>query len=888
MEETLRSLLSSRENRGNRPALFGIGRKPLTHAELNQQIERNTHKLNEFGIGRGDRVAIVLPNGADAAICCLSVATCATAAPLNPGSTAAQFRKLLTALHAKALVIEDGSGSESAAIAAEMGICVIRLISERSHSSGVFELRGERKSESRTGFPEPDDVAFVMQTSGSTGEPKLAPLTHRNFCAGARNNVAQFALTSSDRCLGLTPMFYTQGILVSVFSSLIAGGSVVCTPGYDPVAFFEWLNEFHPTWYSAPTAIQRSILSRAPLHPEVIARSRLRLIRCVSAPAGPKLLSEIENLFRAPVLDSYGLTETSSTIAGESLPPAKRKPGSVGRAIGCEIAVVDNSGQMLPADQVGEIVVRGPNVITAYEANPKVNAESFLNGWLRTGDLGRIDPDGYVFLSGRIKELINRGGEKISPQEIDYALNTHPAVAEAVAFAIPDRQLGEEIGAAVVLRSGWKGTPQLETELQELAASRLANRRMPRRVIFVDELPKTATGKTLRMGLAEKLGLIDKAVADEPAEVGLLEGGNTGEDLPRGIIEMLLLHIWESTLGRSPLRTTDDFFELGGDSLLAAQMLFKVADTFDEQLTLADLFQAPNIEKMAMRLAEGGDGGHDFGASRVITVKDSGFLPPLMIPGLHPLFHHLIRRLPDGLPVFGISFPDPSSLSTPFRLEDIAASQVASLRRFRPEGPYALAGWCADGILAFEMAQQLRVQGQEVSFVALIDAFNPVHRRSESQWGARLDRLRYHSSKLLRMDVSAAPYLRERLSTIRRKIGQKAWRLLYRAHLLTDRRIGDRLRMPDQILTASANRYCPARYDGRVLLFRAANRPKGSYADAASGWYSIAKKLDVVDVPGNHRDMFIPPNVEVMAAAFHQVIGSASRPETTFSMAAPR
>ncbi len=887
MVETLRSLLN-REDRRNWPALFGIGRKRLTHAELNQQIERNINTLNELGVGRGDRVAIVLPNGADAAVCCLSVAACATAAPLNPGSTPAQFRKLLPALRAKALILEDGSGSDSAAIATEMGISVIRLISERSQPCGIFELIGERKSGKTTGFPEPDDIAFLMHTSGSTAESKLAPLTHRNICAGAGNNVAQFGLTGSDRCLCLTPMFFTQGILVSVFSSLIVGGSVVCTPGYDPVGFFEWLDDFHPTWYSAPTAIQRSILSRAPLYPEMIARSRLRVIRCSSAAASPNLLTELENLFRAPVLDSYGLTETSSTIVGESLPPAKRKTGSVGRAIGCEIAAVDGSGQFVAAGQVGEIVVRGPSVVSAYEASAKVNQKSFIDGWLRTGDLGLIDPDGYLFLSGRIKELINRGGEKISPQEIDEALNAHPAVAEAVAFAIPDERLGEEIGAAVVLRSGWTGTPKLGAELQEFAASQLANARMPRRVVFVDELPKTSTGKLLRVGLAEKLGLIEKA--PEPVEAQRFDASRSsaGEDLPHGIIEMLLLHIWESTLGRRPLRTSDDFFELGGDSLLAAQLLFKIAGTFDKKLTLADLFQAPTIEKMAARLAEGGDGGHDFGASRVITVKESGFLPPLMIPGLHPLFHHLIRRLPDGLPVFGISFPDPSSLSAPFRLEDIAASQVASLRRFRPEGPYALAGWCADGILAFEMAQQLRAHGQAVSFVALIDAFNPVHRGSESQWGARLDRLRYHSSKLARMDVSAAPYLRERLSTIRRKIGQKAWRLLYRVHLLTDRRMGDRLRMPDQILTAAASRYCPTQYDGRVLLFRAGNRPNGRHADAAAGWYSIVKKLHVVDVPGNHRDMFIPPNVDVMAAAFHWMIGSASRPETTFSMAAPQ
>jgi acyl-CoA synthetase (AMP-forming)/AMP-acid ligase II len=249
-------------------------------------------------------------------------------------------------------------------------------------------------------------------------------------------------------------MFYTEGILVSVFSPLMMAGSTVCTPGYNPLNFFAWLDLFRPSWYAAPTTIQRSILGRAPLHSDIVAHSRLRVIRCSSAPADSELISQIENLFRAPMLDSYGMTETSSTIAGEPLARGKRKPGSVGIAVGCEVAAVDEQNVFLPVSEIGEIIVRGPSVIHAYEGEGRTNQRSFLNGWLRTGDLGKIDRDGYLFLTGRIKELINRGGEKISPVEIDEAFNAHPAVAEAMAFALPDKSLGEEIAVAVVLRDG--------------------------------------------------------------------------------------------------------------------------------------------------------------------------------------------------------------------------------------------------------------------------------------------------------------------------------------------------------------------------------------------------------------------------------------------------
>jgi acyl-CoA synthetase (AMP-forming)/AMP-acid ligase II/thioesterase domain-containing protein/aryl carrier-like protein len=872
--QTIYSHLRAAAQNSSVTALLGIGRKPMTYHDLLQQAERTIEYLNSVGIGRGDKVAVVLRNGPDAAACCLSVALGAVSALLNPGYTAAEFESYLGDLNPTAVLVEEDSKSGCIAVAQAGGIPVLRLVADPHGPAGSFCLEGgTNKQAAQPGFAEPDDVALMVQTSGSTSRPKMAPLSHRNVCAGAMNNVAQLGLTPQDRCLCITNMFFTQAILVSVFSSLAAGGSVVCTPGYDPARFFEWLDEFHPTWYSAPTTLQRSILAHAARHPDSVAQARLRVIRCSSSPAGPDFVAKMEALFRAPMLDSYGLTETSSTIVGERLPPAPRKRGSVGVAVGCEIAIMDERGAVLAPNEMGEVVVRGPSVLSAYDCAPEINQALFRDGWLRTGDLGLLDSDGFLFLTGRSKEIINRGGAKISPMEIDEVLNAHPAVAEAAAFAVPHEVLGEEVGAAIVLRDGLVGPGHLESELRDFCAARLSAFKVPRRIVFVEDMPRSATGKTLRIGMAERLGLAATAPKpvikqDSPAaDLDAPVGGQNGSS-PRGIVEMVLLHIWEEALGQSPIGIHDDFFDLGGDSLLGARLLARVEKTFGKSLGLASLFEAPTVERMALLLSESPSKGYDFGASKIIPIRSSGSRPPLFILGSQPLFRPLILKLPEDLPVFDLSFPDAASLPTPFRLEDIAALQVEALRRFQPEGPFALMGWCAHGVLAYEMARRLRKQGQEVSLVALIDAFNPARFSYESRWSWRRDRLRFHFANFRSLDARAAiGYSRERLRTLGILTRQLLWRMLYRLHLRTERRVGAPPRSTEQILTLSVSQYAPAPCEGQVMVVRAEARPAGTHADAAHGWRGLAGDLQVVDVPGNHRDIFVAPNVEVMASA---------------------
>jgi acyl-CoA synthetase (AMP-forming)/AMP-acid ligase II len=311
-------------------------------------------------------------------------------------------------------------------------------------------------------------------------------------------------LTAADRALNVMPLFHIHGLIAGVMAPLSVGGEVSCTPGFNALKFFGWMAETHPTWYTAVPTMHQAILMRARNASEIIAANPLRFIRSSSASLPPQVLHELEAVFGAPVIEAYGMTEAAHQMASNPLPPGIRKPGSVGLAAGPEVCILDEDGQPAASGVTGEIAIRGPNVTSGYEGNPKANAEAFTNGWFRTGDQGIIDEAGYIALTGRLKEIINRGGEKISPREVDDVLMDHPAVLQCVTFAVPHDKLGEEVAVVVVLRDGTEATA---AELREFATKRLADFKVPKKVVFRSEIPKGATGKLQRIGLAEKLGL---------------------------------------------------------------------------------------------------------------------------------------------------------------------------------------------------------------------------------------------------------------------------------------------------------------------------------------------------------------------------------------------
>jgi acyl-CoA synthetase (AMP-forming)/AMP-acid ligase II len=487
------------------PAIRAPDRPPLTYDALRRLADDTVARLNDLGIGRNDRVAIVLPNGPEMAAAFVTIAAGATTAPLNPAYRADEFEFYLSDLRAKALVV-GAEGSEAAeGVAAKLGVPVLRLESDPGSPAGQFRLSGSAVGKAtQPGPAEPGDTALVLHTSGTTSRPKIVPLAGANIAASARNIRETLALTTIDACLNIMPLFHIHGLIAAVMSSLSAGASVIATPGFNALKFFQWMDQERPTWYTAVPTMHQAILARAPRNPESVADAKLRFIRSSSSSLPPQVMAELEKIFRCPVIESYGMTEATHQMSSNPLPPLARKPGSVGIPAGPEMAIMAADGSLLPAGGIGEIVIRGPSVTAGYEANPKANAEAFEHGWFHTGDQGTMDGDGYIQITGRLKEIINRGGEKISPREVDEVLMDHPAVQQVVTFAMPHEKLGEDVAAAIVFREGKSAS---ERELRDFCATRLADFKVPRKLVFLDEIPKGATGKLQRIGLAAKLGL---------------------------------------------------------------------------------------------------------------------------------------------------------------------------------------------------------------------------------------------------------------------------------------------------------------------------------------------------------------------------------------------
>lgn len=494
---------------GEAPAIGAPERSDLSYDGLREQVRRTGADLAALGIEPGERVAIVLPNGPEMATCFVSVAAHTCAAPLNPAYREDEFDFYISDLKARVLIVAAGMDTPARAVASRHGCRVVELVSDPTAPAGTFSLDiGAQRSPAGL-VPAPAEAqALVLHTSGTTSRPKIVPLSGANLTASAGNIGRTLALTPADRCLNIMPLFHIHGLIAAVLSSLRAGASVHCTPGFDALKIFRWFDEVKPTWYTAVPTMHQAILSRAGRNREILEKMHLRFIRSSSSSLPPQVMAELEKTFGCPVLEAYGMTEASHQMASNPLPPAQRFAGSVGMAAGPEIVIMDATGRKLPSGVEGEIVIRGSNVTLGYENNPKANAEGYFQAsdgnWFRTGDQGTLDDGGYLRITGRIKEIINRGGEKIAPREVDEILMDHPAVAQAVTFAIPHPKLGEEVGAAVVLREGAAATDQ---DLRTYVATRLADFKVPRRVLILDEIPKGATGKLQRIGLAEKLGL---------------------------------------------------------------------------------------------------------------------------------------------------------------------------------------------------------------------------------------------------------------------------------------------------------------------------------------------------------------------------------------------
>lgn len=473
------------------------GGPAITYGALRNQVESLASSLSTLGLGRGDRVAMALPNGIEVITAFLGItAAAATAAPLNPAYTTEEFRFYLEDIEAKALIVPP-DGGEHARTAAPPGALIIEVVLSPAGQVRFVPANPSPLPRKQT-EPNSEDVALFLHTSGTTSRPKGVPLSHANLLASAANVAATYALTSEDVSLCVMPLFHVHGLVASTLATLRAGGTVVVPPRFSASSFWPAVKAHRATWYSAVPTIHQVLLARADEdRAPTPGTSGLRFIRSCSSALAPATMTNLESRFGCPVLEAYGMTEAAHQMASNPLPPAPRRPGSVGRGTGVQVAIMDDAGALLTTGIQGEVVIKGPNVTRGYHNNPEANAAAFTNGWFRTGDQGILDANGYLTLVGRLKELINRGGEKISPREIDEALLAHPAVAEAVAFGVPDAKYGEEVAAAVVLRGEAN-----ETELAAHCRERLAAFKVPKTIYLVTQIPRTATGKIQRRNVA--------------------------------------------------------------------------------------------------------------------------------------------------------------------------------------------------------------------------------------------------------------------------------------------------------------------------------------------------------------------------------------------------
>jgi acyl-CoA synthetase (AMP-forming)/AMP-acid ligase II/thioesterase domain-containing protein len=708
-------------------ALAAPGKEPLTYSGLWRHASAMSEAFLGAGIHFGSVAALALPNGPAFVTATLATTLQSACAPLDLGLTKDEYRLYLPRIGGSTLIYEAGKSGPAVEVARELKMRLIAIRSSPDAPAGVFCVDKVEGSDPEIPGRE-TDAAFLLLTSATTDAPKLVPWSRSNVRAAVSQDSRALEMTPADRFLSLMPLCHASG-LYTLLTHLFSGGSVYCPSSFEMASFLESLQVFRPTSFSAGPAVHRVVLAHAQKAPDFFHRIPLRYVRSAGAPPQPGMLAKLEELLGAPVLDSYGLTEM---VGATRSTPTLRRPGSVGKAIDGEMAIMDDSGRLQPPETEGEVVVRGPMLMSGYLDDAEANDAAFdENGWFRTGDIGRLDHEGYLFLVGRRKEIINRGGKKISLPEVDNVLAAHPAVAEVAAFAIPHRTLGEDVAAAVVLRVDVEAS---ELDLRRFAAERLAAYKVPQKIVFVENIPRTALGKAKRSALAERFRDLSMAAPAPPALCDARKPTDT---------QLRLLEIWRRILGSEQIAVEDNFFELGGDSLTAALMLTQAAQSLNigpNVLPEADFFDQPSVAALARMLeaCASRTGLEPELPNRLLFLRNAGSRIPLFCFSTTTLdphrFRHLSRSLGPDQP-FIVVCPSPA-VQDNRRLEiaEVARQSVVSIRALRNHGPYFLGGYCYGGVVAFETALQLTAEGEEVALLALFDTPTPGYPKIAREW----------------------------------------------------------------------------------------------------------------------------------------------------------
>lgn len=816
--------------------LLGPGIDALSFGRLMNEVESIAARLSDAGIRSNDIVAIANPSESEFLVTLLGVMRVASAAPLDPVLSEAELSSRLSRLGAAALITRSQAASTADAIKLTSGQTRRRV---------------------------PDDVALILESSGTLGAPNLVPLTHANLNAMAAALEDSFDLSPDDRLLSILPLHHLLGVICAL-AQLLSGGSVAFMGAFDAQRFLIALGELRPTWYAASPTIHHAILRAAENSSDGIRSGSLRFARCGSAAIDPDVLASLERILGIPIVNGYGLTE-AGPVAHTSA--QHRKSGSVGRSIGPVIGIMDAAGTLMSAGRDGEVVLRGDSVTPGY-LDDAANSAAFRDGWFHTGDLGHIDSDGDLFITGRIKETINRGGETISPLEIDAALTAHAAVQEAAAFAIPHPTLGDDIAAAILLRNG---ADVSEADLRRFLATRLSRAKMPSRFFFVDAIPRGATGKPKRKLLSEKYAAPPWPTAPR---------NETSDNLES--FEESIAGIWEHVLKRSPARD-DNFFAAGGDSLALTVLLTAIQTDLNlssEIWQRTELFEQPTVANLARIAAEcpsdDSARGPRFADPGCIVLQDAGDDPPFFFfPGAFlgaDYLRHLAHVLGKNRPfiVLGQSTSNDAQGIPDFH--DAVNHAVDCIRRLHPSGPYLLGGHCYGGVQAFETAIRLSRLGAPAPLVALFDTPTPGYPKPMKRWRAYLKHARgrlthFRLAEIGDMTRDAAGHVKFLYS--RRKPIVAVAETAAAAPTL-----------PSPQPATVMRTYVPQPFSGAIVHFLAGDQAVTSRVleDARLSWREFALGgFEVVRTTGSHRSLFEESNAGQMAGRLRDVLETATR-----------
>ena len=699
----------------NHAAVVAAGSTPLSYRELQSLISEVRTALRLAGFSSSARIAVAMRNGPQAALAIVAVACSAVSIPLNPRQTFSEIETCLAALRPDAVLVVNGADSAARRVAEKKGITIIEATQLKRgalhFSIGVPKNRAVATPD-EPDEPEADASAFILQTSGTSNVPKLIPTSHRNMLAAAARVQAWFDLTAQDCCLSVSPVFYAHGLHVTVFAPLLSGGTIAFPTDASKFDYSEWFGALKPTWYSAGPTVHRLVLDQIKSGTDRKTGHALRFVLSGGAPLPQDVLEGLQNELGVPVLEHYGSSE-GMQICSNLLPPGPSRLDTVGVPWPDTIRIVGDDGRRLAAGERGEILVGGPTVVSGYLNSPELNRTGFVDGWFRTGDIGSFDEDGFLSLHGRKDDLINRGGEKISPSEIDDALMRHPAVAEAAAFPVPHPRLGEDVVAAIVLRPSMTVR---SIELRGYLQKQLASFKVPRRIVICDQLPKGQTGKIARRQLTE-------CWEDNTAAEARIPAAETIEDtsVDNGIV-IEVKKIWERLLKISPLSADDDFFENGGDSLLAMEMLAELEQLTGRIVPSSILFDASTIGQLVQKISE----RDQLSRQPLIQLNTNGTQTPLFF--FHGNFNGtgywaktLAKLLGPDQPLLIVAPHGMGDEPIPPTIEAMAADRLPLIIEAQPDGPYRLYGNCLGGPVAFEVARMLVAAGKKIELIVMAD-----------------------------------------------------------------------------------------------------------------------------------------------------------------------